>query len=138
MSIQKRLPLPPFTMETALQKVAIAQESWNSKHPENSIESNAPETEWIENGVVISGIEKVKQHLTQKWEKGSRPKWKKELWGFRNNRMAVWFENEWQDESGQWFRSTGNELLEFDENGYITKRRASSNDLPINESERKI
>lgn len=138
MSIQKRVPLPPFTMETALEKVAIAQEQWNDKDYENVATTIALKTEWIDNGISSNGLEEVKQLLSKKWKKELSSKWKKELWGFRNNRMAVWFENEWQDESGQWFRSIGNELLEFDENGYIIKRRASSNDLPIKETERKM
>ncbi|MTH14919.1 nuclear transport factor 2 family protein [Flavobacterium sp. LC2016-01] len=134
----QRHPLPPFTMETALQKVQIAEDAWNTKDPEKVALAYTIDTEWRNRTDFINGREEVKQFLTAKWQKELHYKLKKELWGFRENRMAVRFEYEWQDHSGQWFRSYGNENWEFDENGYMQKRFASINDLPINEADRKL
>jgi uncharacterized protein len=134
----KRPPLPPFTMETALQKVQAAEDAWNTKDPEKVCMAYTINTEWRNRTDFINGREEVKQFLKQKWEKELDYKLKKELWGFRGNRMAVRFEYEWHDASGQWFRSYGNELWEFDENGYMQKRFASINDLRIKETERKL
>jgi uncharacterized protein len=131
----KRYPLPPFTMETALQKV---QAAWNTKDPEKVSLAYTIDTEWRNRTDFINGREEVKTFLTRKWQKELDYKLKKELWGFRENRMTVRFEYEWHDASGQWFRSYGNELWEFDENGYMKKRFASINDLAIQESERKL
>jgi uncharacterized protein len=135
---EKRNPLPPFTLETALQKVQAAEDAWNTKDPNKVCLAYTENTEWRNRTEFINGREEVKQFLTRKWEKELDYKLKKELWGFRENRMAVHFENEWHDHAGQWFRSYGNELWEFDENGYMQKRIASINDLPIHESERKL
>ena len=132
----KKFPLPPFTMETALEKVQIAEDAWNTKDPEKVCLAYTIDTEWRNRTEFIRGREEVKQFLKQKWEKELDYKLKKELWGFRNNRMAVRFEYEWHDLSGQWFRSYGNELWEFDDNGLMQKRFASINDLKINESDR--
>ena len=132
----KKFPLPPFTMETALEKVQIAENAWNTKDPEKICLAYTIDTEWRNRTEFIRGREEVKQFLKQKWEKELDYKLKKELWGFRNNRMAVRFEYEWHDLSGQWFRSYGNELWEFDDNGLMQKRFASINDLKINESDR--
>lgn len=134
----QRHPLPPFTMETALQKVQIAEDAWNTKDPEKVALAYTIDTEWRNRTYFINGREEVKQFLTVKWQKELHYKLKKELWGFRENRMAVRFEYEWQDHSGQWFRSYGNENWEFDENGYMQKRFASINDLPIKEEDRKL
>ena len=133
-----RLPIPPFNMETALQKVQMAQDAWNSKDPERVSLAYTIDTEWRNRTEFINGREEVKQFLTRKWEKELGYKLKKELWGFRENRMAVRFEYEWYDHTGQWYRSYGNELWEFDENGLMMKRFASINDLPIAESERTL
>jgi len=135
---KKRYPVPPFTEETALQKVQAAEDAWNTKDPEKVCQAYTVNTEWRNRAEFINGREEVKQFLTRKWKKELDYKLKKELWGFRNNRMAVRFEYEWHDGSGQWFRSYGNELWEFDESGYMAKRFASINDLPIKESERKL
>jgi len=135
---KKRYPVPPFTEETALQKVQAAEDAWNTKDPEKVCQAYTVNTEWRNRTEFINGREEVKQFLTRKWKKELDYKLKKELWGFRNNRIAVRFEYEWHDESGQWFRSYGNELWEFDESGYMAKRFASINDLPIRESERKL
>jgi len=134
----KRYPLPPFTIETALQKVQAAEDAWNSKDPERVSMAYTANTEWRNRTEFINGREAVKKFLTAKWEKEFDYKLKKELWGFRENRMAVRFEYEWRDAGGQWFCSYGNELWEFDENGYMQKRFASINDLPIAETERKL
>jgi len=134
----KRYPLPPFTLETALQKVQAAEDAWNTKDPEKVCLAYTVDTEWRNRTDFINGREEVKAFLTRKWQKELDYKLKKELWGFRGNRMAVRFEYEWRDQTGQWFRSYGNENWEFDEDGLMRKRFASINDLPIQESERKL
>lgn len=134
----KKFPMPPFTQETALQKVQAAEDAWNTKDPEKVCLAYTVDTEWRNRTEFINGREEVKIFLTQKWEKELDYKLKKELWGFRENRMAVRFEYEWHDQAGQWFRSYGNELWEFDENGFMQKRYASINDLAIEETERKL
>lgn len=134
----KRLPVPPFTMETALQKVQSAEDAWNTRDPEKVCLAYTIDNEWRNRTDFINGREAVKQFLTKKWEKELDYKLKKELWGFRENRMAVRFEYEWHNEEGQWFRSYGNELWEFDEKGCMQKRFASINDLPIDETDRKL
>lgn len=136
--MEPRHPLPPFTLEKALQKVQAAEDAWNTKDPEKVALAYTLDTEWRNRTEFIKGREAVKEFLTRKWKKEHHYKLKKELWGFRENRMAVQFQYEWQDDSGQWFRSYGNELWEFDPNGYMQKRFASINDLPIAESERQL
>ncbi len=131
-----RHPLPPFTMEKALQKVQAAEDAWNSKDPEKVALAYTIDTEWRNRTEFIKGREQVKEFLIRKWKKEHHYKLKKELWGFRENRMAVQFQYEWQDDSGQWFRSYGNELWEFDANGYMQKRFASINDIEIEEKDR--
>jgi uncharacterized protein len=133
---EKKLPLPPFTMETALEKVQIAEDAWNTQDPDRVCLAYTIDTEWRNRTEFINGREEVKQFLKRKWQKELDYKLKKELWGFRNNRMAVRFEYEWHDSDGQWFRSYGNELWEFDDNGLMRKRFASINDLAIAETER--
>jgi uncharacterized protein len=134
----KRYPLPPFNMETAQQKVQAAEDAWNTRDPEKVSLAYTIDTEWRNRTDFINGREEVKQFLKRKWEKELDYKLKKELWGFRENRMAVRFEYEWHDHAGQWYRSYGNELWEFDENGYMQKRFASINDMPIAETDRKL
>lgn len=133
-----RHPLPPFTLETARQKVQLAEDAWNTKDPEKVALAYTIDTEWRNRTEFINGRQEVKAFLTRKWKKERHYKLKKELWGFRENRMAVQFQYEWQGESGQWFRSYGNELWEFDPNGYMQKRFASINDMPIQENERQL
>ncbi|MBI1767439.1 MAG: nuclear transport factor 2 family protein [Bacteroidetes bacterium] len=133
-----KMPVPPFTMETALEKVQMAEDAWNTKDPEKVCLAYTLDTEWRNRTEFINGREEVKQFLKHKWEKELDYKLKKELWGFRNNRMAVRFEYEWHNEGGQWFRSYGNELWEFADNGQMQKRFASINDLPIIEADRKL
>ena len=134
----KRFPVPPFTEETALQKVQAAEDAWNTRDPEKVSLAYTVDTEWRNRSEFINGRAEVIEFLKRKWAKELDYKLKKELWGFRNNRMAVRFEYEWHDEVGQWYRSYGNELWEFDENGYMARRFASINDLPIEESQRKL
>ena len=134
----KRFPIPPFTLETALQKVQAAEDAWNTRDPEKVCLAYTVNTEWRNRTEFINGRDAVKAFLKRKWEQELNYKLKKELWGFRENRMAVRFEYEWQNQSGQWYRSYGNELWEFDENGYMQKRFASINDLAIDESDRKL
>lgn len=134
----QRPPLPPFTMETALQKVQLAEDAWNSKDPEKVCLAYSIDTEWRNRTEFLYGREEVKAFLKRKWEKELDYKLKKELWGFRENRMAVRFEYEYHLADGQWFRAYGNELWEFDENGLMRKRFASINDLPIEEKDRKF
>jgi nuclear transport factor 2 (NTF2) superfamily protein len=131
-----RPPLPPFTLETALIKVQAAQDAWNTKDPERVALAYTMDTEWRNRTEFINGREEVKAFLTRKWKKELHYKLKKELWGFQENRMAVTFQYEWQNHSGQWFRSYGNELWEFDENGLMRKRLASINDMEILERDR--
>ncbi len=136
--MEQKLPLPPFTMESALEKVQFAENAWNTKDPEKVCLAYTIDTEWRNRTDFINGREEVKAFLIKKWENELDYRLKKELWGFRENRMAVRFEYEWHNESGQWFRSYGNELWEFDENGLMAKRYASINDMPINFNERKL
>ncbi len=136
--MESRPPLPPFTLETALEKVKMAEDAWNSKDPERVSLAYTIDTEWRNRTEFINGRAEVKAFLQRKWQKELSYKLKKELWGFRENRMAVRFEYEWHDQSGQWYRSYGNELWEFDEQGLMRKRYASINDLPIAEKDRKL
>ena len=133
-----RYPIPPFDEETAKQKVQAAEDAWNTRDPEKVCLAYTNDTEWRNRTEFVNGREEVKQLLTRKWQKELDYKLKKELWGFRNNRMAVRFEYEWHNADGQWFRSYGVELWEFDEQGYMARRYASINDAPIEESERKL
>ena len=134
----QRLPLPPFNMATAQQKVQAAEDAWNTRDPEKVCLAYTIDTEWRNRTDFINGREEVKQFLKAKWEKELDYKLKKELWGFRENRMAVRFEYEWHNAEGQWFRSYGNELWEFDPNGYMQKRFASINDMAIEEKDRQL
>jgi uncharacterized protein len=134
----KKPPFPPFTLETALQKVQMAENAWNTKDPEKVCLAYTIDTEWRNRNEFIHGREAVKAFLTKKWQQELDYKLKKELWSFTDNRIAVRFEYEWQNHSGQWFRSYGNEMWEFDKNGLMQKRFASINDLPISAAERKL
>jgi uncharacterized protein len=136
--MEQKHPLPPFTIETALLKVQQAEDAWNSKDPERVCHECTIDTEWRNRTDFINGRDAVKEFLNKKWEKELNYKLKKELWGFRANRMAVLFEYEYQNLEGQWFRAYGNENWEFDENGLMRKRYASINDMPIIETERKL
>ncbi|MDI9310652.1 MAG: nuclear transport factor 2 family protein [Limnohabitans sp.] len=137
-TIEQKPPFPPFTLETALQKVQMAEDAWNSKNPERNALAYTTDTEWRNRDKFINGRDEVIAFLKGKWEKEIDYKLKKELWAFQDNRIAVRFEYEYQNENGQWFRAYGNENWEFNENGLMQKRFASINDLCINENERKL
>ncbi len=136
--MESRPPLPPFTLETAKQKVQMAEDAWNSKDPERVSKAYTTDTEWRNRNEFLHGRVEVVAFLTRKWKKELDYRLKKELWAFMDNRIAVRFEYEWHDDNGQWYRSYGNENWEFDENGLMRKRYASINDLPIQESERRV
>ncbi len=133
-----RPPLPPFTEETAKQKVQMAEEAWNSRNPERVALAYTEETEWRNRDLFINGRAAVVEFLKAKWEREQEYRLKKTLWAFTENRIAVRFEYEWHDHEGQWWRSHGNENWEFDALGYMARRFASINDQKINESERKF
>ncbi len=134
----KKHPLPPFNEETAKQKVQMAEDAWNSKDPITVSMAYTEDTEWRNRTTFINGRKEVQEFLKNKWINERNYKLKKELWGFRNNRIAVRFEYEYQNNEGQWYRAYGNENWEFDENGLMQKRFASINDLKIKESTRKL
>lgn len=136
--MEQKQPLPPFSLETAKQKVQMAEDAWNTKNPEKVSLAYTVDTEWRNRHLFINGRDEVKEFLTTKWERELDYKLKKELWAFTDNKIAVRFEYEWHDNSGQWFRSYGNENWEFDENGFMKKRFASINDLKINEKDRRL
>lgn len=134
----KKYPIPPFNEKTAKQKVQMAEDAWNSQDPITVSMAYTEDTEWRNRTSFINGRKEVQEFLKNKWLNERNYKLKKELWGFRNNRMAVRFEYEYQNKEGQWYRAYGNENWEFDENGLMQKRFASINDLEIKESERKL
>lgn len=136
--MEKKYPLPPFTLETATEKVQMAENAWNTKDPEKVCMAYTIDTEWRNRSEFINGREEVKAFLQRKWEKELDYHLKKELWTFGDNRIAVRFEYEWHDTNNNWFRSYGNENWEFDENGLMQKRFASINDVPISEADRKF
>jgi uncharacterized protein len=129
---------PPFTEETAARKVQLAEDAWNSKDPERVCLAYSLDSEWRNRTEFLRGREEIKGFLRRKWAKERDYRLKKTLWGFRGNRVAVSFEYEWHDDTGQWYRSYGNELWEFDDDGLMRRRLASINDAPIAESERRI
>ena len=133
-----RPPFPPFTEENALIKVQAAEDAWNSRDPDRVALAYTEHTEWRNRTEFIHGRDEVLRFLKRKWETELDYRLKKELWGFRNNRMAVRFEYEYHNESNQWSRAYGNELWEFDEYGYMKRRFASINDIAIKNSERKF
>ena len=136
--METKPPLPPFTLETAQQKVQAAANAWNSRDPERVALAYTIDSEWRNRSEFFSGRDAIKAFLVRKWEKELDYRLKKELWCFMDNRIAVRFEYEWHDHSGQWFRSYGNENWEFAENGLMRRRFASINDVSIDASERKF
>ena len=132
-----RPPLPPFTLETATQKVRLAEDGWNSRDPAKVALAYTPDSRWRNRAEFLQGRAAIEEFLTRKWRRELDYRLIKELWAFRDNRIAVRFAYEWHDDSGQWFRSYGNENWEFDEDGLMRLRIASINDHPIKESERK-
>jgi len=136
MTTESRPPLPPFTPETAAQKVRLAEDGWNSRDPERVSLAYTVDSRWRNRAEFLEGREAIVAFLRRKWARELDYRLIKELWGFRENRMAVRFAYECHDDSGNWFRSYGNELWEFDEHGLMRRRMASINDLPIAESQR--
>ena len=135
---EQRPPLPPFTYETAVQKVRAAEDGWNSCNPERVSLAYTLDSRWRNRSEFPRGREEIVQFLTRKWNRELDYRLIKELWAFTGNRIAVRFAYECHDDSGNWFRAYGNENWEFDENGLMRRRQASINDLPIQESERKF
>lgn len=133
-----RPPFPPFSAETAAQKVRMAEDAWNSREPERVSLAYTPDSVWRNRAEFLSGREDIVQFLKRKWSKELDYRLIKELWAFDGNRIAVRFAYEWHDDSGQWFRSYGNENWEFSDAGFMQRRMASINDLPIKETERKF
>jgi len=136
--MEQRLPLPPFTMETAIQKVQLAEDAWNSQDPVRVSLAYTVDTEWRNRSEFINGREEVVRFLSNKWKKELNYKLKKELWAFTENRIAVRFEYEYCDANGLWFRAYGNENWEFDSNGLMQRRFASINDIAIQENKRRL
>jgi hypothetical protein len=134
---QSRPPFPPFNAESAAQKVRLAEDAWNSRDPERVSLAYTVDSVWRNRAEFLSGREAIVQFLSRKWNRELDYRLIKEVWAFRENRIAVRFAYEWRDDSGHWFRSYGNENWEFDEAGLMRRRIASINDLRIQEHERK-
>ncbi|WP_432473027.1 DUF1348 family protein [Amphritea sp. HPY] len=137
-STEARPPLPPFTRETAIQKIRMAEDGWNSRDPQRVSLAYTPDSEWRNRAAFPKGREQIIELLTAKWQREIEYRLIKELWAYTDNHIAVRFAYEWCDANGNWFRSYGNENWEFDEQGLMQKRYASINDLAITESERKF
>lgn len=136
--METKPPLPPFDLDTATLKVRMAEDAWNSRDPDRVVLVYTEDTLWRNRVEFPVGREPVRQLLQRKWARELDYRLIKELWGFRNNRIAVRFAYEWHDDSGKWFRSYGNENWEFTPDGLMHRRFASINDLPIKEEERKF
>lgn len=136
--IESRPPFPPFTSETAMQKVRMAEDGWNNRNPQKVALAYTVDSQWRNRAEFPNGRAEIEAFLTRKWAREHEYRLIKELWAFEGNRIAVRFAYEWHDDAGAWFRSYGNENWEFDEHGLMKKRYASINDLPITESERKF
>jgi len=134
---QPRPPLPPFDSDTAAQKVRMAEDAWNTRDPQRVALAYSTDSEWRNRAEFFSGRDAIRAFLVRKWNKELDYRLIKELWAWQDNRIAVRFAYEWRDDSGNWFRSYGNENWEFDERGTMRRRIASINDLPIAASERK-
>jgi uncharacterized protein len=132
-----RPPLPPFTAETAAQKARLAEDAWNTCDPEKVALAYTLDSIWRNRAEFLQGREEIIAFLKRKWARELDYRLIKEVWTYRDNRIAVRFAYEWHDDSGNWLRSYGNENWEFDEHGLMRRRIASINDLPISESERK-
>ena len=132
-----RPPLPPFTPETAIQKVRAAEDAWNTREPVRVAQAYTEDSQWRNRAEFLHGRAAIEAFLTRKWQRELDYRLIKELWAFRDNRIAVRFAYEWRDDRGTWFRSYGNENWEFDEQGLMRRRIASINDLPITSADRK-
>lgn len=137
-TIEKRLPVPPFTEETAIQKIRMAEDGWNSRDPQRVALVYTVDSQWRNRSEFLQGRDQIITFLGRKWARELDYRLIKELWAFSGPRIAVRFAYEWYDDSGNWFRSYGNENWEFDDNGLMRRRHASINDLPIREVDRKF
>ena len=134
-----RPPVPPFTRSTALEKVQAAEDAWNSRDPKTVAQAYSPDSEWRNRAEFFRGRDAIEEFLTRKWAIELHYRLKKELWCHAGNRISVRFEYEWQHaETGQWFRTHGNEHWEFDDGGYMCRRDMSANDIPIDPEHRRI
>ena len=138
MVTEVRPPVPPFTEETAQAKVKAAENAWNSRDPDVVAKAYTEDSEWRNRDEFFTGREAIKEFLTRKWAKELDYKLMKELWAYSGNHISVRFEYEWHDTSGQWYRTHGNEHWEFDDNGLMRRRDMSANDIPIQESDRRL
>ncbi len=137
MTENTRPPVPPFNKETAVQKVRMAEDGWNSRDPEKVALAYTVDSTWRNRAEFINGRSEIVEFLKRKWARELDYRLIKEMWAFAENRIAVRFAYEWHDDSGNWFRSYGNENWEFDQNGLMKRRLASINDLPIKAEDRK-
>ena len=129
---------PPFTVETAIAKVRAAEDAWNSRDPERVSLAYSEDSQWRNRSDFLEGRDQIRNFLSSKWENELDYRLTKSLWSFAENRIAVRFQYEYRNAHGQWYRAYGNELWEFDDQGLLTRREASINDLPINENQRKF
>jgi len=136
--METKHPIPPFTEDSAKQKVRMAEDAWNTRDPDRVVLVYTPDTRWRNRAEFPVGREEVRQFLVRKWARELDYRLIKELWACAGNRIGVRFAYEWHDESGQWYRSYGNENWEFNERGFMHRRFASINDLPIKAAERKF
>jgi uncharacterized protein (TIGR02246 family) len=134
---EARPPFPPFDEDAAIRKVQAAEDAWNTRDPHRVSLAYTPDSVWRNRETFLTGREQIVEFLTAKWERELDYVLRKSLWGFRLNRIAVRFQYEWHDTAGQWFRSYGNELWEFDDEGLMRRREASINDVPIADTERR-
>lgn len=135
--METKPPLPPFTLETAIQKARFAEDAWNSRDPQRVALAYSEDTRWRNRAEFVAGRDEVRSFLQRKWARELHYRLIKEVWAFGGARIAVRFAYEWHDDSGHWFRSFGNENWQFNAAGLMTHRHASINDLPIAESERR-
>ena len=135
--MESRPPLPPFTFETAVQKVRAAEDGWNNRDPQKVSMAYTAGSQWRNRAEFVTGREEIAGLLTRKWNRELDYRLIKEIWAFSSHRIAVRFAYEWHDDAGNWFRSYGNENWEFDDNGLMAVRHASINDLPIKAADRK-
>lgn len=134
----QRPPLPPFTLESAILKVRAAEDAWNSRDPRRVALAYTEQSRWRNRDEFVTGRAEIEAFLTRKWQRERHYRLIKEIWAYSENRIAVRFAYEWQDQAGQWFRAYGNENWQFDANGLMETRHASINDLAIAEAERKF
>ncbi|SEC82496.1 nuclear transport factor 2 family protein [Streptomyces sp. TLI_105] len=135
---EQRPPLPPFTAETAAAKVRAAEDAWNTRDPDRVALAYTPDSVWRNREEFLKGRDEIRAFLARKWAKENGYALRKQLWAFTDDRIAVRFQYEWHDGTGQWYRSHGNELWEFTPDGLMSRREASINDVPIAESERTL